>query len=295
MISILLIYLLGALEKTAFFFLNKTKHMQEIMISITMFIMALILLIIAKIYYVNLDFSFMFDYHIYFSIFLEVMNFKLAKFNYQHQKDFTLISFAQMTSIWLIFLISYILDPILGYKDTLTINYQENYQVLLYAGLFLVSTILYFYDKLNLSNIKHPISLISFAISLTFTMYFAVKNMQTYQALLVVFIIMLTIGTVYTIENIKQKKTRRMYKKLLKRPLKITFYKYLATYIFLILLNTVVVLMISVEFLTVFKRNGQMLASNVIDYKKYKKLPSKKDMVLIFMIFSIALIIYIMQ
>jgi hypothetical protein len=292
MLSITLIYIIGVLEKTSFFFLNKTNKLQEIQIILSTFLLSIILFIISYFYYGNIDISFLTDYRVYFSFILEIISFKLSKFNYQNQKNFISISFTQMTSIWLIFPVSYFLDSILTYDKSIIFEYDNNYQIFLYTILFFITTIFYFYDKLKLKDINHPIALFSLGLSLTFSMYFAVKNLQTFQPTSVFAIIVLLISFIYLFDFKNNKNKLLLLRLSFKRKYLINYIKYFISYILTVLLSIYVILFINVEFITIFKRNGQLIASNIFDYFKTKKIPILKDRIIVIFILVFSLIIY---
>ena len=295
MFSIFLIYLIGMLEKSSFYFLNKTNNFQNIQIMMTSFLVSMIFFTVSYVHYGSIDLSLLGDYRVYFSFILEVVSFKLSKFNYQNQKDYTSISFAQMTSVWLIFPIAYLLDGVLGYNETsMTINYTNDYQIYLYTVLFFISTIAYFYDKLNLDKIKYPFALFSLGISLTFTMYFAVKNLQTFQPTTVFGIVLLIISFIYLIEMLKMKTNsrNRIIRRSFKKNILMNYFKYFLSYLITISLSIYIILFMNVEFFTIFKRNGQMVAANIVDYSKTKKIPILKDIIVILSTLILALVIY---
>jgi len=295
MVSIFLIYLMGGLEKLSFYYLNKLKHFQDIILTGSFYLIGITLILSSFFLYGFVDFSFLTDYRVYITFLLEIISFKLAKFNYQHQGNYTAISFSQMTSMWLIFPIGFFLDSILGYENTLLLDYDSGSQVLLYSGVFFVSTIFYFYDKLNFTSIKYPIPLYSLGVSLTFTMYFAVKNMQTHQATTLMGVTFLLMSIVFVFDILFNKKKRKRLKKISKKKIKFFYFYFYMLFIIVEFMAIYIITLVSVEVLTMFKRNGQLIVGNIIDYKHNKEKMNKKDIIVVIFTLLFSLYIYMVH
>jgi uncharacterized membrane protein YdcZ (DUF606 family) len=123
-------------------------------------------------------------------------------------------------------------------------------------------------------------------------MYFAVKNMQHFQSLTIYSVIIFSIGSIHLIETLILKKERRKYKKLLKKQYQIGNLNYLGISFITFSLNLIAMIFLSVQFFTLFKRIGQLIAAITIDKIIYKKEPSKKDVVIIVLIFIIGIFVF---
>jgi hypothetical protein len=282
--SIILIYLLGFSEKTSFMLLNNTKKFQEYFIFNTLLLSSIILFTFSYFYYKKIDISFFCDIKTYISITLEIISFKLAQYNYRVQKNYTLIAFSQMSTIWLILPVSYVLNKIFIYNNAITIHNNLR-ETIFFSTLFFILSMIYFYDKIKLKNIKKPIQLVALGLSLTFTIYFGVKNVQEFQGITYWSMILLSISLIYLINILSDKNFKKKIYYAYTRKNIFRNGLYAMSYIFTVIIALYIMLYVSVQYFALFKRNAQMITGLAIDKYKLKKSILIKDYLIIFLLF----------
>lgn len=278
-------FILGFIEKYSFLILNKTKKFQLQIVTLTFILASILIFIFSYFYYEKLDLSFLVDPKAYCSFVSEIVGYSLLRAYYQSSKDYTSIAFAQSSSIWLIFLLTIILEPILGYKNQIEIHNKTN---LLFALIFFVGSIGYFYDKIDITSRSKNFKLFIIALILSLTIFFAVRNMQNFQTLTFYSFLMLIIGLSMFYFSIKSQKERIKYKYFKKITLQKMFLLYLIYYGLASTLSVLSALFVRVEFFTLFKRLGQLSAAVHIDHNKHKtKISTKDKFVILFILISL--------
>lgn len=282
MLGILFIYLAGISENYANHYLVKNRTFQEVKVINNYLLESLVLFVIVALFY-PFDFSFLYDYKFYLLLFFENFSFYMSRFQHNVQKEFTTISFAIFSSVYLIFPLTYFYDDLFGFETTLTIPYDSLSEMFIYFGIFFSVTVLYFYDKIRLNTITHKVSLAIFAFSLVNTMYLAVKLSQTYSPFLLYALLVPTVSLSHFFLINKKDRKRAFKYAFSKREMKLNL-RYALFSIANLLFAFIAILHLPAEFVTLFKRNSQIIGAYLIDRKRKKVKKSTKDKLLIVLV-----------
>jgi hypothetical protein len=295
LLVIILPFIVGILEKLMFFSLNKRKKFQEIKIISSSILFAIISIIYLLITKDSFDFSFLKEPLIYFAIIVELIAFTAARFNYEKQNNYTVISFAQLSSLFLIFPITYFLDILFNInQEKVIMTFNNGIENTIFFGLYAIITLGYMYVSLKKGKIKYLLPLIIHAVCLPMAMYAFTRISNLYEPFMIYPILFILTSMVFLPKVIKNKhKYKKKY--ILSYEYIKSIFGYLFFYMTAFALSIFVAISMSTEFFTIFKRMGQLSSSVIIDYIDKKIKHSKIEILFIFLVFLITFILYIVK
>lgn len=224
------------------------------------------------------DFTFLYDWKFYLLTILEIFVFYLYRENYyQNKNNFTMVNMFIFSTIYLMPILAFIYNPLFNFNETLDIKYDSFYEALIFSLILFVLTAIYYANKIKNKEVKNLKLLILLLIVLLNTLYFSVKVVQTFNGFLVYGFIQIVIAIYFFLLSKKEQKDISL------RRIGLYF-----TYPFLFVLYFMAAAMISVEFITIFKRVSQIISAMILDRKV-----QRKDFILIFSIILISVLFYI--
>ena len=255
---------------------NKNFHssLMFLVSSITLFLIFLIFFEIDK-----SDFLFLKDWKFYLLTFLEIGVFYLYRENYNQNKDnYTMVNMFVFSTIYLMPILAFFYNQIFSFDTKLNIEYESFFEVFIFSFVLFVLTTTYYVSKIKDKEIKNLKLLLLLVFVLLNTMYFAVKNVQTYNGFLIYSFIQIIISINFFILSKKEKESYEFKIK--------NFLFYFLWPIYFVLFFLAAALM-SVEFVTISKRVSQIVSAMLLDRKVLKK-----DLYLIGLIILITIIFY---
>lgn len=154
--------------------------------SVTAFITTLIIAIIVAGYTLGDDFWVITgDYRFYISLCLEFLTVFLYRVNFNRNYDNLVgVKIAIFSSIFIVPIIAILLTDAMGYSDTIVANYDSNIQLIGIIGLIVGVFTYIVQTRFKRLTVINPGLLIGLSLSASFAIFFAVKNMQSYNAYL---------------------------------------------------------------------------------------------------------------
>lgn len=228
------------------------------------------------------------DYKMYVCIVLEYIGLVAMRKNYVvNGNNVTAINFSMFMSLALVPIISYFCSDYLGFSDTIKINYESPAEFWLFTGSLTALVFVYFVDKLK-GHINNWFYLLFTPIVLSNTMYLSTKLMQANNPYVVSTVICMT-NLIVLICICLSKKEYREIKKAHIKPLVKIFFGGTVVYP----MNTIIVQLIAVEFITLLKRIAQIITGTITD-KLYgnKNTVNKKDALAILAMLIIGFVMY---
>jgi len=295
LLAVLLPFIVGILEKIMFLSLNKRPKFQELRIVLSYFIFTILSFSYILITKGSLDFTFLKEPLIWFALSVEIIAFTAARFNYEHQNNYTVISFAQLSSLFLIFPITYFLDILFNIDQSkVSISFNSLGENTIFFVLYTIITLGYFFISLKKGKIKYKLPLFIHAICLPMAMYAFTRISNLHEPLMVYPVLFSLISMVY-IPKIYKNKKKYKKKYILSYDYIKSIFEYTILYISAFLMSIYVALTLSAEFFTIFKRMGQLSSSVIIDYFIKKVKHSKLEILFIFLIFIITITLYLFK
>lgn len=231
------------------------------------------------------------DYKMYVCIALEYIGLVSMRKNYVvNGNNITAINFCMFMSLTLVPIISYFFSDLLGFSDTIKINYQSQTEFWLFTGSLTALIFVYFADKLK-GHINNWFYLLFTPVILSNTMFLSAKLMQANNPYVVSTIICI-INAFILLCTFLARKEHKELKKSHAKPLT----KIFVGGMFVYPLNAVIVQLIAVEFITLLKRIAQIITGAITD-KIYgnKDTINKKDVVVIIIMLSIGFTMYYLR
>lgn len=248
--------------------------------SIMFFISAFMLFILYNIFYnFNLnDFNFFYEWKFYLLIALELLVFYLYRENYyNNENNYTAINMFVFSTIYLMPILAFFYNLIFEFDTKLNIKYDSFFEAFLFSFVLFILTLAYYISKIKNKEIKNLKLLIFLLVALLNTMYFSVKMVQTYNGFLLYCFIQIFISIYFLYLSKNEVKTIALKNIALYfiLPFIYTFYFFASS-------------LISVEFITIFKRVTQIISAMILDKKTIGK-----DSLLIFLILLITFLFYL--
>jgi|GEM_PF-7115160 len=248
--------------------------------SILFFISSFTLFVLYNLFfeYKAIDFSFFYDWKFYLLVVLELLVFYLYRENYhQNKTNYTMVNMFVFSTIYLMPILAFLYNFIFEFNTTLDIKYDTFFEALIFSFTLFVLTLIYYIDKIKNKEVNNLKLLILLLVVLLNTLYFSVKMVQTYNGYLVYSFIHLSIAFYFLNSSRKELKTIS-YKRL-------GFYS-LFPFIYVFYFSAAA--LVSVEFITIFKRVSQIISAMILDRRIVRK-----DAILIFLILLTTLIFYL--
>lgn len=223
------------------------------------------------------DFHFLKDWKFYLLCFLEIGVFYLYRENYNQNKDnYTMVNMFVFSTIYLMPIMAFFYNEIFNFDKSLNIKYNSFFEAFIFSFILFVLTTIYYISKIKNKEIKNLKLLVLLIFILLNTMYFAVKNVQTYNGFLIYSFIqvIIAINFFYFARNESKKITLKDF----------SFFFLWPAYFVLFFLAAG---LMSVEFVTISKRISQIISAMILD-----KRIVRKDFILIVLIFIVTLVFY---
>lgn len=244
----------------------------------------------------NIDLIFLYDPVFYLLVFLEIFIITLSQINYSiHSKNFSNISFAIFSSVYLIPVVSYFYFQFLDINENIIKTYYSSfYEALLISLIFFILNISYFYDKIKLKTIKKPYLLLLQAIVIVNVMFFSVFIIQKYTWFLTYSLIFLIISLIYLLRSLLNYKKEIVNNK--KNIFTIKTLIISQSWLVWLIFGLIWSKLVAVEFVTFFKRLWQIINWYIFDkYLNKQKNISKKDKIIILLIIFFMILIFILK
>lgn len=231
------------------------------------------------------DFAFLSDYKFFILLFLEILVVYFFRENYNyHKENFVVVNMFIFSTIFIMPLVTYYYNDFFDFNSKNNIDYKNIFEAMGFSGLLFLLWLGYFYDKFKIkSEINYKLLFILLLVLIN-VMYFSIKMIQTYNGFVVYFFIDLFISILFLISAFYSGENINTLN--LKKP--VDFYKY-GLFGIAVIFAVLSALFLAVEFVTIFKRVGQIIAGVVIDKKKI----ANKDLMIISLIAVSAAIFYI--
>lgn len=228
------------------------------------------------------------DYRFYVALLSEMVGFYVTRKNYSDNGDnIAVINFTLFLSLVLVPLYAYFLTDLLGFKDTIKINYENGFEFFLFISFMLLLSFLFFFDKIKTNKIKNIKILIILPLILSNSMFMTGKLMQEYNAFYTYAMISLFLSFFFLFFAIKGKEYKNFKKAKHQRDLMII----VTTWSIAIPLNAIAIKFLAIELVTLLKRVSQVIAGVILDkIYKNKNILKKKDYIIIILIFTIGII-----
>ncbi len=254
---------------------NRNFH-SSILFFISSFILFILYNLLFK--YNSTDFYFLYDWKFYLLIILELSVFYLYRENYyQNKTNYTIVNMFVFSTIYLMPILAFFYNFIFEFNTTLNIKYDTFLEAFIFSFTLFILSLIYYINKIKNKEVNNLKLLIILLIVLLNTMYFSVKMVQTYNGYLIYSFIHLSIAFYFLNFSKKELKTIS-YKR-------VGFYS-LFPFIYVFYFSAAA--LVSVEFITIFKRVSQIISAMILDKKVIRK-----DAILIFLILLTSLIFYI--
>lgn len=228
------------------------------------------------------DFLFFKDWKFYLLVILEIGVFSLYRENYNQNKDnYTMVNMFVFSTIYLMPIMAFFYNQIFVFDTSLDIHYESFFEALIFSSILFLLTTIYYISKIKNKEVKNLKLLLLLVFVLLNTMYFAVKNVQTYNGFLVYSFIQIVIAINFFIisQNGKIKESKKITL--------MNFFFYFLWPIYFILFF-IAAGMMSVEFVTISKRISQIVSAMLLDKKVIRK-----DAYLIALIFLVSIVFYL--
>lgn len=211
----------------------------------------------------------------------------LSKKNYiVNKNNLGAISFAALITIAILPLVTFLLDPLLGFTETLQVGYQSIADVALLSSISLILCCLYFYDKIRIrQGIASYKLLFLLAFSLTMGAYFTPKILQTYHPFLIGIYASITVFLYFLIQSTKRAEFRILFKKRLV----LHAFKTGGIGAFSSILNNLTGSFLPAEIYVLAKRAMAISASVSMDIFRKNKRINKKDIIVVLCIIVLAI------
>jgi hypothetical protein len=200
-----------------------------------------------------------------------MLSFIIARINYDvNRGNMVAINMAVFMSLPIIIIITYFLSPILGFDNTIMLNYQDISEMWLFVIISTVLCLLFFYGKVNNEIKSLPLIIIN-PLSLSVTLFISTKLMQTYDSYLVFGSFGIILFTTFI--------TAAIYKKEYKQ-VKKEHHKDLAMTIvvaaIITMANVAAVKILATEFISLVKRLSQIISGYILGVMNGKESPLSK-------------------
>lgn len=228
------------------------------------------------------DFLFFKDWKFYLLVILEIGVFSLYRENYNQNKDnYTMVNMFVFSTIYLMPIMAFFYNQFFVFDTSLDIHYESFFEALIFSSVLFLLTTIYYISKIKNKEVKNLKLLLLLVFVLLNTMYFAVKNVQTYNGFLVYSFIQIVIAINFFIisQNGKIKESKKITL--------MNFFFYFLWPIYFILFF-IAAGMMSVEFVTISKRISQIVSAMLLDKKVIRK-----DAYLIALIFLVSIVFYL--
>lgn len=220
------------------------------------------------------------DWRLYLGLCLEIFGVWLTRKNYELNHDnVTAINFSLFFGIILVPLLSFYLTDFFNFSSGINLNYSSVGQLYLFLIVFLFLMVAYFFDKIK-GHINNIYVLLLMPISLSCSMFWTTKMMQVYNGIIYYALVGFTLSIFFTLVAILHKEYKNLHNSQIKTFMVVSSFSAL-----ILPLNIVAIKYLAVEFVTLFKRIGQLLVAINID-RKHKKVTIKDKVILTFLIIA---------
>ena len=203
---------------------------------------------------------------------------KSEKYN---EKNLIFTQFSNFVLIALVPIVSYILMKMFHFENTIEVQYDNIFEVLLISGVLFTLSVLFFYDKMKSKSIIRLDILIAFICVSTLNFVLINKLMQMYDTEAVYFCSMIFNSIIW----IAMAKQKNEISKVEKRHIPF-FIIFGFVYILYSYLNIIIVKFLPSEYIAIFKTLSAVLSTAFFDFIRSKKMTlTKKDILILFCIF----------
>lgn len=204
------------------------------------------------------------DYRFYISLCLEFITVLLYRVNFNRNYDNLVgVKIAIFASIFIVPIIAISLTDTMGYRGTIVVNYNSNIQVIgiiwLIVGIFtyIVQT------RFKRLSVISPWLLIILSLSASFAIFFAVKNMQSFNAYLYFALIAASNFLLFSLASILAKE-----KDLFKKDNVEDYKAIIGSNIIIFSLTPYIATILSAELFTIMKRAFSLKVAVILDIKE---------------------------
>jgi hypothetical protein len=231
------------------------------------------------------------DYKLYMCIVFEYLGLLSMRKNYAvNGNNVTAINFCMFFSLALVPIISYYGSDILGFGDTLKVNYESQTEFWMFTGSLTVLVFIYFADKLK-GHINNWFYLLVTPLILSNTMFLSTKLMQANNPYIVALLVSIPNLVISTFTFLAKKEYQSLNKTHLKPLAKI----FLGSTVVLPL-STIIVQLIAVEFITLLARIAQIVSGAMVDVMYgNRNTINNKDLIVILAMLAIGLTMYYLR
>ena len=224
----------------------------------------------------------------YIALLSEIIGISLGRKNYEvNSCNMKAINISLLFSLSIVPIYAFFFSDLYGFDKTLKVNYQSDFEFIIFVAGMTLLTILYFYDKVK-GKINNIYYLIPYPFVLSNSMFVTSSLMQQYNAFFVYGVIVLNLSMVYLTISLLKKE----YKELNREHAKLSAFLFLGWAI-AIPANTFAIKILAVEFVNILKRLSQILAGAIMD-KIYqnKNTYHAKDKYIILSMFAFSFLFY---
>jgi hypothetical protein len=222
---------------------------------------------------------------------LEFFGLLFTRRNFTHNHDnLTAINFSMFLSVVYVPILAYLFNDMLGFQNTLTVNYASDREFLLFVSGMLCLVALFFSNKLK-GHVNHWGYLLFTPLMLSFCMFVAAKMNQSYNGFLVFAVVGTFNSIIFGALIIQQREYRHIGRGQINGIVKIAS----ASSLF-VPLNTIALGLVAVEFFAILKRVSQITCARLFDAKSNNSKPlSIQDTVIVILMLVFGLSFYILR
>lgn len=227
-----------------------------------------------------------YDPSLYLNLLFEVLAASCMLLNYKHNgKNLTAINFSLFLSVIIIPILVLISNYLNFFQNSITIKYNNIYEIFIFIFSLSILIFIYFYDKIKFNGLNNLKIFFLSPLLTTIVLYLAINMLQTYSQFFYIFIILFFLSIFFLIFSFIFNEKERFNKNNLKTISIISLIALPA-----IPLNSFGLSILPVELATIFKRLSQLISGIFFDYYFEKKINLKvKDIIVIFLIFMISI------
>ncbi len=221
----------------------------------------------------------------------ELLAFLCARRNFAYNhNNMTAINFSMFMSVVYVPVMAFFFTDILGFTQTLRLEYSSNVEFFLFVGSMLLLVVFFFANK-SFSHVNHWRYLALTPVMLSVCMFLGSKLNQTYNGFLVFMIIAFCNSCVFTFLVIKRRECSELNKETRRNIMLV-----LTASMAFVPLNTMALSLIAVEFFTILKRIAQIVCGSMFDLLSSKnKSISVRDSFIVAAMFALGVTFYLLR
>lgn len=204
------------------------------------------------------------DYRFYISLCLEFLTVLLYRMNFNRNYDNLVgVKIAIFSSIFIVPIIAILLTDTMGYDTTIVVNYDSNIQLIAIIGLIVGVFAYIVQTRFKRLSVISPMLLIALSLSASFAIFFAVKNMQSFNAYLYFSLIAASNFLLFSLTSLLVKE-----KDLFKKDHIANYKDIIGSNIVVFSLTPYIATILSAELFTIMKRAFSLKVAVLMDVKE---------------------------